>query len=348
MQSLSTSQRLTKNTAETPYFFQGGDYQDVRNWLTACEDYFDPNPTQWENHSHRIVFALGKTKGNKVAPFSERYRKVMGGSGGYTHSPSYSTWERFRQEIIKPYIGIEEERRALEEMDQIIYKGRIDTYLLLLENLNIKAGLTGIAWRVKVESKLPQNMLRRLSHFKFNDDDHCIETLREVGRQEEELLKRAKLSKSISTLHNPAPKRKREESEKGFNTKFKKKKENKPRKDNTSQWKSPQTTTAKRNGNNSKDEHTDWKKAHEGIAEEVVEKRKREKQCTRCTRDNHTWRKCRKVIVVATTFAYRNKENPKNYRKQHTSTLAVHNPPPSRSEQVPKVNQVYRELPTQV
>jgi len=69
----------------------------------------------------------------------------MGGLGGYTQDSSYSTWERFRQEIIKWYIGIEEERRALEEMDKIIYKGRIDTYLLVLENLNIKAGLTGIA-----------------------------------------------------------------------------------------------------------------------------------------------------------------------------------------------------------
>ena len=84
----------------------------------------------------------------------------MGGLGGYTQDPSYSTWERFRQAIIERYIGIEEERRALEEMDKIIYKGKIYTYLLLLENLNIKAGLTGIAWRVKVESKLPQDILR--------------------------------------------------------------------------------------------------------------------------------------------------------------------------------------------
>jgi len=197
------------------------------------------------------------------------------GLGGYTQDPSYCTWERFWQEIIKRYIGIEEERRAQEAMDKIIYKGKIDTCLLLLENLNIKTGLTGVAWRVKVENKLPQDILRRLSHFNFNNDDHWIETLREVGRQEEELLERGKLSKSISTPHNPAPKRKREGSEKGFNTKFEKKKDHKPRKDNTSRWKSPWTTTVKRNSNNSKDEHTDWKKAHEGIAEEVVEKRKR-------------------------------------------------------------------------
>jgi len=56
-------------------------------------------------------------------------------------------------------------------MDRISYKGKIDTYLLLLENLNIKAGLAGIAWRVYVESKLPQEILRPLSHFSFATDE---------------------------------------------------------------------------------------------------------------------------------------------------------------------------------
>jgi len=272
----------------------------------------------------------------------------MGGLGGYTQDPNYSMLERFGQEIVIRYSGIEVERRALEEMDKIIYKGRIDTYLLLLENLNIKAGLTGIAWKVKVESKLPQNILHRLSHFKFNDDNYWIETLREVGRQGEEHLEHRKLSKSISTSHNPAPKRKREGSEKGFNTKFEKMNDNKSRKDNTSGWKSRRTTTTKRTGHNSKDEPTDWKKADEGIAKNMVEKRKSEKHCTSCTLENHTWRKCQKLIVVATTFTYRDRGNPKPRRKPRTSTLAVHNPPLSRSEQVSKVNRVHREMPTQV
>ena len=68
----------------------------------------------------------------------------MGGIGGFTRDPDYSTWERFRQEIIKRYIGIEAERRALDAIHRISYKGKIDTHLLLLENLNIKARLTGI------------------------------------------------------------------------------------------------------------------------------------------------------------------------------------------------------------
>jgi len=49
-----------------------------------------------------------------------------------------------------------------------------------------------------------------------------MQILRKVGRQEEELLERGKLTKSITTPHAPPPKRKREEPDKGFNTKYEK------------------------------------------------------------------------------------------------------------------------------
>jgi len=273
----------------------------------------------------------------------------MGGIGGFTRDPDYATWERFRQEIIKRYIGIEEERRALDEMDRISYKGKIDTYLLLLENLNIKSGLSGIAWRVCVESKLPQEILSRLSHFSFATDEDWIEILRKVGRQEEELLERGKLTKSLMTPHAPPPKRKREEPDKSFNTKYEKRGSgNKPGKA-SSRWKAPRNNTAKNKNNTvAKDEHTDWKKAHDRIKDDVVEKRKKEKRCTRCSMDNHTWRKCRKPILVAATFAYKNWGNPKQPFKPRTSTLAVHQPPPTRQEPPAKVNLLRRERPSQI
>ena len=81
-------------------------------------------------------------------------------------------------------------------MDKITYKGKSDTYLLLLENLNIKAGLRDITGRIRVESKLPDEILPRLSHFSFSSDEEWIEILRRVSRQEEELTERGKLTKS--------------------------------------------------------------------------------------------------------------------------------------------------------
>jgi len=78
------------------------------------------------------------------------------------------------------------------------------------------------------------------------------------------------------------------------------------------------------------DVHTDWKKAHEGITEDVVKEMKREKRCTRCILENQTWRQCRKRMVVATTFVYWDRGNAKPHWKPRTSTLEVHNLPPSR------------------
>lgn len=95
----------------------------------------------------------------------------MGELGGCTRDPGYSTGERFLQKITKRYIESGEERRAVQKMNKVIYKGKIDIYLVLLENLHIKARLTGIAWRVRVGSGLVEDILRHLGHFKFTNDE---------------------------------------------------------------------------------------------------------------------------------------------------------------------------------
>ena len=172
--------------------------------------------------------------------------------------------------------------KSLEKMNKVVFKGKIDTYLLLLENRNIKAGLTGIAWRVRVESGLTEDIICRLSHFKFANDEEWMETLHDVGRQEEELLERRKLSRAITTLQTTMVKRKRHNTIKGFNTKFEKKGPDgytdKQRKDFTSCWKALWTTPNQTTNSKdySKDEHTDWKEAHKRIPDDAVAKRKPE------------------------------------------------------------------------
>ena len=109
-------------------------------------------------------------------------------------------------------------------------------------------------------------------------------------------------------------KRKRDDTTKGFNTKFEKKGPDgytdKQRKDFSSRWKTVRTTSNQTNSrDNSKDEHTDWKEAHNGIPDDAVAKRKREGRYTRCTLTNHIWRKCRKEAVVASAFMNRKSQD---------------------------------------
>jgi len=173
-----------------------------------------------------------------------------------------------------------------------------------------------------------------------------MEILRQVSRQEEELLERGKLTKSLTTPPAPRPKRKGEESDKEFNTKYEKRGSDNKTGKGQSRWKAPRNNTAKNKNNTvQKDEHTDWKKAHNGIKNDVVEKRKKEKRGTRCSMGNNTWKKCGKPILVDATFAYKNRGNPKQPFKPRTSTLAVHQPPPARQEPAAKVNLIRRERP---
>ena len=116
--------------------------------------------------------------------------------------------------------------------------------------MNIKAGLTGIAWRIRVESGLPEDILHRLSHFKLTNDEEWMETLRDIGRQEEELHERRKLSRAITSPPTTTVKRKRDDTTKGFNTKFEKRGPDgytdKQRKNFTSRWKATRTTPNQR------------------------------------------------------------------------------------------------------
>ena len=182
-----------------------------------------------------------------------------------------------------------------------------------------------------------------------------MEILRDVGRQEEELLERRKLSRAITTPQTTTVKRKRDDTTKGFNTKFEKKGPDgytdKQRTDFTSRWKAVrathhQTTNIK---DNHKDEYTDWQEAHKGIPDDVVAKQKREGRCRRCTLTKHLWRKCgKKEAVVALAFINRKGQNrSKPPVKPRTSTLGVTQPRP-QPKPTPKINYVRQLSPTRI
>jgi len=48
-----------RKPADTPFSYKQLNYQDVRVWLLACEDYFARNPTYWMKEEDRIIYALG-------------------------------------------------------------------------------------------------------------------------------------------------------------------------------------------------------------------------------------------------------------------------------------------------
>ena len=118
--------------------------------------------------------------------------------------------------------------------------------------------------------------------------------MRDVGRQEEELLERRKLSRVITTPQATPVKQKRDDTNKGFNTKIEQTGADgytdTERKNYASRWKAVRSTLGQKTQiDGSKDVHTNWNEAHKGIPDDLVAKRKTEKRCTRCHLLNHGW-----------------------------------------------------------
>jgi len=72
-----------RKPADPPFVYKHLDYQDVKVWLLACEDYFARNPTDWMNEEDKIIYAIGRMEGKEVAPFALAYRKQMTGELGF-------------------------------------------------------------------------------------------------------------------------------------------------------------------------------------------------------------------------------------------------------------------------
>ena len=60
------------------------------------------------------------------------------------------------------FLSSNEVRETIVIMDKLEYKS-IEAYLLAMENLNLEVELVGEAWRMKVEQKIPKQILELLT-----------------------------------------------------------------------------------------------------------------------------------------------------------------------------------------
>ena len=153
----------SKRPAEPPNTFTNAGHEDIRFWITRCQDYFDRNKLQWREEGDRIKYALGKMQGPTVTPFAMAYRNQMTGELGYTKQEVYDQWEIFKEQVIRRFGPTHDHVKALRELYQLKYKGDIDEFLQLIESKNNRAKVTGIAFRKIVEDQVPEEAIRRMS-----------------------------------------------------------------------------------------------------------------------------------------------------------------------------------------
>jgi len=92
----------------------------------------------------------------------------------------------FAEQALRRFSPTHEAEKSLREMGFVKYRGDVAKFLMAMENLNIHARVTGIAWRKMIEDELPVEALRRLSHREYVADGEWLEAVRTVTRAEED------------------------------------------------------------------------------------------------------------------------------------------------------------------
>jgi len=183
----------TRVPAEPPAMFTNEKHQDICMWLLTCTDYFGRNSWRWEDQAQRIRYTISRMSGKEVAPFALIYPRQMTREIGYTEQEVYEFWHVFAEQALRRFGPTHEAEKSPREMGSVKYLCDVAKFLKELENLNIHARVTGIAWRKMMEDELPVEALRRLANQEYFDDREWLEAVRTVTRAEEDFKERKDL-----------------------------------------------------------------------------------------------------------------------------------------------------------
>ena len=138
-----------------------------------------------------------------ATPFAITYRNKMTAEFGFPRSDEYDLWENFKNQIQERFSILHRAQRALRDMEKVRYEGNIEKYLLTLENLNIYAEMSRVAWRNMIEKRLPLEVRRRWGQKKFDLDSECVEAVRRCTMADKSFKEQLGLEK---THDNPREK----------------------------------------------------------------------------------------------------------------------------------------------
>jgi len=102
----------------------------------------------------------------------------MTGKLGHIRQEDYKLWDVFAEQGIRRFTATHEEEKALLERLQVRSKNDINQFLGEFENWNVKAKVTGIAFRKLMRDHIPEEAERRMSMQQaYSDDRDWIEAL---------------------------------------------------------------------------------------------------------------------------------------------------------------------------
>jgi hypothetical protein len=183
-------------------------------------------------------------------------------------------------------------------MKKVTYKNDIQAYIDTLEHLNLKVGLSGLAWRDILKNGLPEKIAYRLSLTQGGEpeeDDALVQSIREHGLAHERRVDEEKLSEKPSGNSQPKSNKRKREKDQSTETPAAKK----PKETNSGGGSGSGPKPAPKGKGEPVFAASEKEAAHKGIPQTLIDKRMKEGSCTHCGYDGHRWMFCRKEAVVS-------------------------------------------------
>ena len=102
----------------------------------------------------------------------------MTGKLGFVKKEAYGFCYTFAEQAILRFGPTHEVEKALHKMSTVKYQGDIAKFLLEMENLNIHAKITGVAWRKMIKDQVPEQALFRISMHDHDDEAEWMAEIR--------------------------------------------------------------------------------------------------------------------------------------------------------------------------
>lgn len=292
---------VTKPTMSAPAKFKGSKSENFTSWFAQLEDYFEYSEGVFPTEGNKIIFVGGLLL-EKALQWHQDRREDFRSSG------DFDSWKLYTHALKERFTDPFEHEDADRQMQYLRYQGDIADYLAKIKELNLKVHLAGVAWRQRIKSALPFALLDRLSRYPTppqSDEDFLLRVL-EVGKTHESFLIESEHHKARGNHHPqegvPAssPAQRGKHANKG------------KKRDMASRVSIPASHQASSSGRDSYRDKpreqrrdaapgparevvfTSEEEATRGIPSTLVEKRRRDRVCLRCSLSNHQWRYCLK------------------------------------------------------
>jgi len=271
-----------------PKFFEGNPGDDFDDWWVMLETFIHDQPEKFEDPGRTINWVGGFLQKYAGAWHVQWERKALAG-----HYPR--SWTTYQNDIKLRFENKEARDVAYSKMGKIRYKGCIRDMFTRIQTFNDKAQITGAALKKFILERLPIKILDQMHVVDLTGktDQEMIDIITNAGKTAErwEEARENLLIKSYDTKDRSYKKDKKKNKNQVL------KKYDKP-------WKESKKRKFEKRGKfKEKKENSSFKDKIEGISNDELDRRRKEKECLRCAwpadrKGKHNTKDCYRPIKL--------------------------------------------------